>query len=465
MNHSLRTIAATPNTKRTGYVRQKHAGKLWVRERIEQLLDKGSLREIGSVGGKVSRRQTSALKEEPEDLTPSNNVQGFGKLRGRQVAYVPPLHGAHEIIKLLNAGISNLGAAVGTAIALGAARLVACHFSVMGADIGSMFNAGPSVVAGATFEEGLSFTELGGPAVHCTNGNIDNLAADEAGCFEHIRDVLAYLPNCGTQTPPFIPSDDPVDRSSPELRTMIPRKRERMFDPRKIIRLVVDIGSFFEIGALWGRTTIVGLARLGGRPVGIISNNCEHLAGALDTAGSRKVTKDLKFCDVFNIPILQLVDVPGHARGTVAERTAVMRWGVELWKTYYTTTVPLFNVIVRKVYGVASGVMVECHDPHTRVAWPSGERGSLPLTGGIDVGHAAELRQIEKEQGLDARTARYKELEEEYKRLINPVRTANAFSIEEIIDPAQTRELVAEWCRMVYETELPEACSWPRMSL
>lgn len=510
---TLRTIAATPNTKKTGYMRQKEAGKLWVRERVEQLLDKGSFREIGSVTGKVNWTQTGPLKEEPADYTPSNNVQGFGKLRGRQVvftaddfsiraghadgalfektvyleklalklklpiiklvdgssgggsvttiktqgyAYVPPLHGAHEIIKQLNAGIPNLGAAVGTAIGLGAARLVVCHFSVMAADIGSMFNAGPSVVAGATFEEGLSFTDLGGPAVHCTNGTIDNLAANETECFEQLRTVLTYLPNCGTQIPPIVNPEDPVDRLSPELRTLIPRKRERMYDPRKMINTIVDAGSFFEIGALWGRTAIVGLARLGGRPVGIISNNCEHLAGALDAAGSQKVTRHLKFCDIFNLPILQFCDIPGYAIGTVAERTATMRWGVELWKAYYTTTVPLFNVIVRKVYGVAGGVMVECRDPHTRVAWPSGEWGSLPLDGGIDVGHAAELRKIEKEQGLDARKARYRELEEEYRRLMNPVRTANAFSIEEIIDPARTRQLVAEWCRMVYEAELPE---------
>ncbi|KAK4545098.1 hypothetical protein LTR36_003649 [Oleoguttula mirabilis] len=510
---TLRTIAATPNTKKTGYIRQKEAGKLWVRERIEQLLDKGSFREIGSVTGKVNWHQTGPLKEEPEDYTPSNNVQGFGKLRGRKVvftaddfsiraghadgalfektvyleklalklklpvvklvdgssgggsvttiktqgyAYVPPLHGAHEIVKQLNAGIPNLGAAVGMAIGLGAARLVACHFSVMAADIGSLFNAGPQVVAGATFEEGLSFTDLGGPAVHCTNGTIDNLAANEGECFEQLRSVLSYLPNCGTQIPPVLAVEDPVDRMSPELRTLIPRKRERMYDPRKIINTVADDRSFFEIGSLWGRSAIVGLARLGGKPVGIISNNCEHLAGALDAAGSQKITRHLKFCDTFNLPILQFVDVPGYAIGTVAERTATMRWGVELWKTYYTTTVPLFNVIVRKVYGVAGGVMVECRDPHTRVAWPSGEWGSLPLEGGIDVGHAAELRKIEKDQGLEARKARYKELEEEYRRLMNPVRTANAFSIEEIIDPARTRQLVAEWCRMVYEAELPE---------
>ena len=209
-------------------------------------------------------------------------------------SYVPPMEGFDVIIKQLNLGIPNLGAVLGPAIGLGAARVVSCHFSVMAADVGSLFNAGPKVVAGATFEEGLSFTELGGPAMHCTNGTIDNYAATETEAFEQIRTVLEYLPNCGTQGPPVIPCDDPMDRQSPELRTIVPRKRERMYDPRKIISTITDEGSWFEIGALWGRTAIVGLARLGGRPVGILANNAEVATGALDAHGSMKLTKHIK---------------------------------------------------------------------------------------------------------------------------------------------------------------------------
>ena len=133
-----------------------------------------------------------------------------------------------------------------------------------------------------------------------------------------------------------------------------------------------------------------------------------------------------------------------------------MRWGVELAKAYYSTTMPIFHVIVRKAYGVAGGIMVDCREPRLRVGWPSGEWGSLPLEGGIEVGHSAELRQIEKEHGLEARQARLAELDTMYKRLMNPVRTANHFSIEELIDPAHTRGVVTQWCRLVYENELPE---------
>ena len=510
---TLRTLAATPDTSRTGYIRQKQAGKLWVRERVEQLFDAGSVREIGSAAGSVEWKQLDALREEPKAFTPSNNVQGFGKLRGREVvftaddfslraghadgaiwakttyleklavalklpivklvdgssgggsvstirtegySYVPPFHGMDAIMKQLNGGIPNLGAVLGPAIGLGAARVVSCHFSVMAADIGSLFNAGPKVVAGATFEEDLTLSDLGGPGVHCTNGTIDNLAADELGAFEQLRTVLGYLPNCGARVPPVLEVRDPVDRSCEDLRTIIPRRRERMYDSRRLIAGVVDEGSFFEIGPLWGRTAIVGLARLGGKPIGIIANNAEVLSGALDASGSQKILRHLKFCDVFNLPIVQFVDVPGYAIGTVAEKQATMRWGVELTKTYYTTTVPIFSVIVRKAYGVAGSLMLDARDPHMRVGWPSGEWGSLPLDGGIDVGHSAELRKIEKEQGVEARKARYKELDEEYRRLMNPVRTANHFNIEEIIDPADTRALVERWTRHMYDNDLPE---------
>ena len=190
--------------------------------------------------------------------------------------------------------------------------------------------------------------------------------------------------------------------------------------------------------------------------MGILSNNAEVLGGALDAHGSQKLIRHLKFCDVFNLPIVQFVDVPGYAIGTIAEREATMRWGVELTKAYFTTTIPIFSVIVRKAYGVAGSMMLDARDPHMRVGWPSGEWGSLPLEGGIDVGHASELRKIEEEHGLEARKARYQELDTEYRRLMNPVRTANAFDIEEIIDPADTRGLVAKWTSHMYESDLPE---------
>ena len=130
-----------------------------------------------------------------------------------------------------------------------------------------------------------------------------------------------------------------------------------------------------------------------------------------------------------------------------------MRWGVELGKTYFTTTIPLFNVITRRAYGVAGGLMLGARDPVMQVAWPSGQWGSLPLEGGIEVAHRHELREADK---LGLKKARYSELEEEYRRLMNPVRTANAFGVEEIIDPKDTRRVCCAWAQHVYQTILPE---------
>ncbi|KAL4900206.1 hypothetical protein BDW74DRAFT_170975 [Aspergillus multicolor] len=509
---TLRRIAATPDQTRRGYIRQKQAGKLWVRERLEQLLDADSFEEIGSLSGTVQWEKTGPMREKPVSFTPSNNVQGFGSLNGRRVlvtaddfairsghadgasagktlyveklalalkvpvvklvdgssgggsvttirkegwSYLPYVPMFHQVIQQLNDGIPNLGAVLGPAIGLGAARVTACHFSVMAGDVGSLFNAGPDVVKNATFEEGLSFQALGGPLIHCANGTIDNMAANEAECFAQLRAVLAYLPNCGrSNAPPVLPCTDPEDRGDEALRAIIPRKQTRMYNPRTIIDAVVDRASFFEIGALWGRTAVAGLARLGGHPVGIISSNCEVNGGALDASGAQKLARHLKLCDVMNLPVLQFVDVPGYAIGTTAERTATMRWGVELAKAYFASTTPLFSVIVRRAFGVAGGVMLGARDPHVQIAWPSATWGSLPLEGGIEVAHRHELREAER-QGAGGKKERYVQLEEEYRRLMNPVRTANAFGVEEIVDPVRTRAVVCSWVRHVYEVLMP----------
>lgn len=390
----LKEIASTPPTHVRGYVRQKEAGKLWVRERVELLLDPGSFVEVGSVTGSVewkpkqgekrpdgSEPAWDGIQEEVAAYVPSNSVQGFGKLHGRKVvftaddytiraghadgamwakslyleklslslrlpmiklvdgssgggsvttiktqgfSYIPPVVGMDVAIKSINAGIPNLGAILGPAIGLGAARVTLCHFSVMTTTISSLFNAGPAVVAGATFEEGLTMKELGGPDMHARNGTIDNVARDEAAALQQIRTVLSYLPNCGSSAlPPILEASDSTSRTADALRSIIPRRKNRAYSPRQLLAHVVDQDSFFEIGGLWGMTIILGLARLNGKTVGVVANNPEAGGGALDALGSQKLTKHLKFCDIFNIPVLQFVDVPGYAVGTVAERERV----------------------------------------------------------------------------------------------------------------------------------------------
>lgn len=499
---TLKNIARTPPTQNPGYIRQKQAGKLWVRERIDALLDPGSFHEVGSIAGTIDWKTSPGPDGKPKDaikgFTPSNNVQGFGTVGGRRVlftaddfslraghadgaiwaktiymerlcldlrlpivklvdgssgggsvttirrdgfSYVPPMPGFKEVAQQLSLGIPNVGAVLGPAIGLGAARVTACHFSVMAADVGALFNAGPHVVAKATFEEGLTASELGGPSIHCANGTIDNAAPDEDGCFDQLRCFLSYVPDCGLNNlPPIQPSDDPIDRDVTSLRTIIPRRRQRAYAMVRLIQTVLDRDSWFEIGAGWGNTAIVGLGRLSGHPVGVIANNPEVLSGATDALGAQKMTKHLNLCDVFNLPIVQFVDCPGYAVGTAAERQATMKYGVELGKAYFATTVPMFNVLVRKCYGVAGGIMTDCREPHHWVAWPSLESGSLPLEGGVEASHARELR-----EAGDRRSELHKELLDDYTRLQNPVRTAAAFDVPEVMDPGHTRRLLCTW--------------------
>jgi acetyl-CoA carboxylase carboxyltransferase component len=365
---SMKSIARTPNASDRGYVRQLQAGKLWVRERIEKLLVPGSFREVGSAAGSATWRKDSLnpRREHLAEFIPSNNPQGFGlvmtptgkrtiyltaddfslraghadgsvslrssygeklalklkipvvkltdgssgggsvsTIQKLQMSYIPLSGMLPDATKQLNMGIPNLGACLGPAIGLGAARVVSTHFNVMAADVGSLFNAGPKVVESATFEEGLTLADLGGSMVHCTNGTFDNVAPNEEGCLDQLRTMLGYLPDCGAfQSPPVCECTDSTNREDINLRSIIPRKKNRMYNSRGIITSVVDQNSWFEIGPLWGRAVICGLARLGGRPVGIISSNCEVNGGTRDAAGSQKLMKHLKLWYVIPVSAL-----------------------------------------------------------------------------------------------------------------------------------------------------------------
>lgn len=232
-----------------------------------------------------------------------------------------------------------------------------------------MFNAGPKIVEAATFEEDLGFDTLGGPRIHCSNGVIDNVAPNEKGCFDQLAQFLSYVPNHGGILPPVIDSADEPDRKCPEIRTIIPRRRQRMYEVRPIIKSIVDKDSFFEIGPYWGNTVVVGLAHFHGMPVGIFANDAMSNAGALDTAGSQKYANHIRLCDVMGLPMVQLVDIPGFAVGTVAERSGVMKWGLEMYKTLYSSTVPVFTVVTRRCYGIGGAILIGSREPNIRVAW------------------------------------------------------------------------------------------------
>ena len=202
---------------------------------------------------------------------------------------------------------------------------------------------------------------------------------------------------------------------------------------------------------------MTGLARIRGRSIGTVAWDVETASlGNLTAEAAKKLKRHVELCSRFGLPIVQLVDMSGFAIGSVAERAGTMRAGVDAILAVYAATVPMFNVIVRKCYGVAGAFLVDNKLPHYRVAWPSGEWGSLPLAGGIEAAYAYPLKQALQQGGPEGRKALLTKLQREFTLLGDPVRTAVNFGVEEIVRPSQTREIVAGWLERVYEIHLPQ---------
>jgi acetyl-CoA carboxylase carboxyltransferase component len=338
-----------------------------------------------------------------------------------------------------------VAAALGPVAGLGAARVAATHFSVMVRGSSQVFVAGPPVVRRA-FSREVEKEELGGSHIHAhVSGAVDNEVATEGEAFEHIRRFLSYLPLSVWEAPPVIVSTDPPDRREEALISAVPRERRRAYNMREIVGHVVDLGSFFEITRYYGPALITGLARLDGVPVGVMANDPTVMAGSIDAAAAEKMTRFVDLCDTFRLPVVNFVDNPGFLVGVEGERQGTIRKGVRALAAVYQATTPWCSIIVRKVFGVAGAG----HSNHTRssprYAWPSGEWGSLPIEGGVE---AAYKRQL---QASDDPDKLREELEEKLASFRDPILTAEAFGVEEIIDPRDTRPLLVEFARRAHE--------------
>jgi len=305
---------------------------------------------------------------------------------------------------------------------------------------------GPPVVERA-FGRPIEKEDLGGSQIHAHgSGVVDNEVDTEEEAFELIKRFLSYMPANAWKLPPVCETSDPYDRREEELLSLITKDRRRPYNARKLIELIVDQDSFFEIARHFGPSQIVGLARMGGRPVGILANDPTKSGGSMDGAASDKYARFIDLFDTFNIPIINLFDQPGFMLGTAAEASGVARRGVRALSAVYQASVPWATVVVRRAYGVAGAG----HQNHARwnyrIAWPSGDWGSLPIEGGVQ---AAYRRDIEAAEDPAAYRAA---LEEKLSDLRSPFRTAESFNIEDIIDPRDTRKLLCEWTELVYES-------------
>jgi acetyl-CoA carboxylase carboxyltransferase component len=471
---------------------QKSKGKLTVRERIDQLLDTQSFRELGSIAGTA----TYTAEGELEQFSPSNFIFGRGRIENRVVAVagddftvrggaadaaihekqVQAEQMAHELrlplvrlidgtggggsVKTLETSgatyvpacpgwnwvVANLGTipvvalGMGPVAGLGAARLVSSHYSVLVKGIGQMFAAGPSLVAAA----GRSVTkdELGGALIHARSGAVDDIAEDEPSALGLARRFLSYLPSSIDSLPERRTNADPPDRCERWLDGAVPRDRRTTYKMRPILEAILDRESLFEIGRRWGSSVITGFGRLDGWPVAVIASDVTVSAGAWTAEAGQKLTRFIELAETFHLPVVNFVDIPGLMIGVEAEKAGTLRHGSRALASVYQATVPWCTVIIRKAFGVGAAGMMNHTRFRYRYAWPSGDWGSLPIEGGIEVAYKAQL------EAATDRDALLRQITERLNRARSPFRTAEQFLVEEIIAPQETRPLLCEFANL-----------------
>ncbi len=476
--------------------RQHEAGRLTVRERLAALLDDGSFREIGALAGAATYDGDGELA----GFTPANFVAGTGRIDGRKVVvggddftvrggagdaaiagkqiyaerlanelrlpivrlvegtggggsvkmleqlgatYVPVNPGWDYVVDNLSA-VPVVAAGLGPVAGLGAARLCAAHLSILVEGTAQLFVAGPPVVRGGVGED-VGKEQLGGTAVHGRNAAVDLVAASEPDAFAMIRRFLSYLPPSAYELPPVASCDDPPGRREEALLSAIPRDRRRPYRIREILHAVFDAGSLMEVQR-YGGPIVTALARLDGRPVGVVASDPYAAGGCLTVEGAEALTRLADLCSTFHVPIVTFTDQPGLLIGTRAEQRATIRHGVRAISAVYQASVPAAEIIVRRVFGVGGAGLVNRHRLVRRWAWPSADWGSLPVEGGIEAAYRAELERAEDPAALLA------DIRARLDAVRNPLRTAERFGVEEIIDPRETRPLLCDWVHDAYAT-------------
>jgi acetyl-CoA carboxylase carboxyltransferase component len=463
--------------------RHKGQGKLTVRERIAGVVDAGSFEELGSVAGFPEYDAEGKLVA----LTPANVICGRARIDGRTVfvtgddftvrggandgglrdkfsyaetfarrwrvplvrlvdgtggggsvkhletmgrTYLPEATVFTEMADALSE-VPVVALGLGSVAGMGAARVCASHYSVMVRGTSQLFAAGPPVVARAG--QAVTKEELGGSTIHARNGTIDDEVDSEPEAFARARRFLSYLPASVHELAARQPSNDRADRTAEELLSVVPRDARKVYKMRPIVEAVVDAASWFEIGRAWGKSVITGLARLDGWPVAVLASDPYHYGGAWTADASRKAVRMVDLAQTFQLPVVHLVDIPGFLIGKEAEASGVMRHGTQALTVVRNSTVPWCAIMVRKAFGMAGLTQRNGSPAFLRYAWPSAQWGSLPIAGGVEAAYRAVI------EAAPDPAQRRAEIEAKLEALQSPLRTAEAFGVEEIIDPRQTR--------------------------
>jgi acetyl-CoA carboxylase carboxyltransferase component len=462
--------------------RQHAKGRMTARERLELLLDKGSLRELDVFVTHNCNDFGLAEQKIPGDGV----VTGYGAINGRLVyvysqdftvfgGSVSHTH-AQKICKIMDMAMKNGAPIIGlndsggariqegvmslagyadifyrNVIASGVVPQISVimgpcaggavyspaitDFVIMVKDTSHMFVTGPDVIKTVTHED-VTFEELGGAFVHASQSGVAHFAAEnEEDALYLVQHLVGYIAGNNMDDPPVMPTQDDPLRQDPELDTIIPDNPNKPYDMKTVIKHIVDDGQFLEVHEHWARNVIVGFARLGGRSVGVVANQPAVLAGVLDVDASQKAARFIRFCDSFNIPLIVLEDVPGFMPGVNQEHGGIIRHGAKLLYAFAEATVPKLTVIVRKAYGGAYCVMNPRHIGADLVlAWPSAEIAVMGPDGAVNVIFRRELAQAEDPAKRKA------ELVEEYRqRFANPYIAASAGYLDNVVEPRETR--------------------------
>ena len=472
--------------------RQHKEGKLSARERVELLLDEGTFEEFDRL---VTHRSTDFNMDE-QKVPGDGVVCGYGRIDGRTVfvfAQDFTVFGgslaeanAAKICKVMDramevgAPVIGLNDSGGARIQEGVVSLAGyadiflrntlasgvipqisaimgpcaggavyspaiTDFIVMVENTSYMFVTGPDVIRTVTHEK-VTKEQLGGPVTHSSTSGVAHFVAhDDTQCLAMIRELLSFLPSNCMDDPPVKTSSDPIDREEASLDTVVPAESDVPYDIHDVIGRVVDDGYFFEVHDHFALNLVVGFARLGGQPVGIVANQPAVLAGTLDINASLKGARFVRFCDCFNIPLITFEDVPGFLPGTQQEFGGIIKHGAKLLFAFAEATVPKLTVITRKAYGGAYCVMASKHiRTDVNYAFPTAEIAVMGAEGAVNILYRRELGSAgDGQQIRDAKVEEFKDL------FANPYIAAERGYIDEVIQPRQTRRKLITALRML----------------
>ena len=467
--------------------RQHDAGKLTARERVEALLDPGTFVEMD----RLAVHRCTDFGMEKNQIPGDGVVTGHGRIDGRLVflfaqdftvfggslssAYAKKICKIMDHAMKVGAPVIGLNDSGGARIQEGveslagyadiflrntlASGVVPQISAIMGPCAGGavyspaitdfilmvdessyMFITGPDVIKTVTHEE-VTKEELGGASTHNSKSGVAHFeCADDRDCLESIRELFSFLPSNNHEDPPVRECTDPVDREIPELDALVPTDPMKPYDIREVVGLVVDEGDFLEVQQHFAKNMVIGFARFGGRPVGIVANQPMVLAGCLDIDASVKAARFVRFCDCFNLPIVTFVDVPGFLPGTDQEYGGIIKHGAKLLYAFAEATVPKVTLITRKAYGGAYDVMSSKHiRGDWNVAWPSAELAVMGASGAVNILYRKEI-----EGAKDHEAERAKKITEYEETFANPYIAAGLGYLDDVIEPSQTRsKLVA----------------------